>query len=168
MKTLDEVARRLSFWGALFLIVWAGYELSVRWDTIQRAGYTVMSMAGEYNVSLWNVLFKHRFIDVLSVPLVLLGCALTGVVALLLRNRRRSAVVIIPLCILFAVLNVQAKVFFLGGLWQVLKTVPLLMIGAGEAINLGVDLYIGNKRKANLPAAPQHGHRFLGDRNNNE
>lgn len=165
MKTLDALGRRLAFWGALFLIVWAGYEFSIRWDTIRQSGYTVLLMAQDLGAGLWDVLFKYRFINVLRVPMILSGCVVLGVLTLLLRNRRRAAFLIIPLCALLAWLNVNAHVFFWGGLWQFLKTAPLAMIGVGQAVNAGVAVYIGQRKGAGLPPAPQHGRRFLNDRN---
>lgn len=160
MRTLDALGRRLTFWGALFLVVWAGYELSIRWDTIRQSGYTVMLMAQDNNISLADVLIKYKFIEVLRVPLILAGCVLLGLFALLLRNRRRAAYVLIPLCALFAWLNADARVFFFGSLWQFLKTVPLAMIGVGQAVNAGVALRIGHRKGAGLPPAP-NGRRFL-------
>lgn len=163
MNMLDAAGRRMAFWGALLLIAWAGYELSIRWDTIQRASYTVMSMAREGGVSLWDVMFKHRFIEVLETPLVLLGCVLLGVFSLLMRSRRYAAFWIVPLCGLFAWLNVGARVFFLGSLWQTLKAVPLVLIALGQSINTGMTLYIRNKKRRHLPPAQPQRH-FL---NNN-
>lgn len=153
MRALDTAGRRMAFWGAVLLILWAGYELSIRWDTIQKSGYTVMLMARDMGAGLWDVLFKYRFIDVLHVPLVLLGCVLLGALALVLRNRRRAAYLLIPLCALFACLNVGARVFFSGSLWQLLKAVPLALIGLGQAVNAGVDVYIRQHKRAALAPA---------------
>lgn len=136
MVTLREVGRRMLFWGALLLIVWAGYELSVRWDTITKANVTVSMMANDLRASWWDVLFKYKYIEVLKVPALLAACVLLGLFALLLRNRPLAGFVLIPACLLLAWLSVDAKAFFNRSLWQMLKLLPLLLITLGSVINL--------------------------------
>lgn len=41
MEKLREAGKKMLFWGALALIIWAGYELSVRWDTLEKTTRTV-------------------------------------------------------------------------------------------------------------------------------
>ena len=57
MHTLREAGKKMLFWGALALMIWAGYELSVRWDTLEKATNTVRLMAADLNASLFDVLF---------------------------------------------------------------------------------------------------------------
>ena len=59
MHTLREASKKMLFWGALALMIWAGYELSVRWDTLEKATNTVRLMAADLNASLFDVLFKY-------------------------------------------------------------------------------------------------------------
>ncbi|NLZ87904.1 MAG: hypothetical protein GX916_00225 [Clostridiales bacterium] len=159
MKILDNAARRMLFWGALLLMGWAGYEFSIRWDTIGKASYTVFSMAADGGFSLIDVLFRYKYIDALAVPLFLLVCFLFGLVVFALRARLIMGVLFLPLSILLAWYSVDAHVFFSKNLWHMLKMLPMLLIATGSAINLISAFYIRqNKKKHAAQAAAPNAH----------
>ena len=154
MHTLREAGKKMLFWGALALMIWAGYELSVRWDTLEKATNTVRLMAADLNASLFDVLFKYAYFEALKTPAFLAGCVIAGLLALLLRARPLSAIAIIPLCGVLLWQQVEAKALFSVNVWQMLKFLPLLLVILGSAINLVFYYYIKKRRTAARKAPP--------------
>ncbi|NLD52279.1 MAG: hypothetical protein GX650_05235 [Clostridiales bacterium] len=152
MQIMRDIGRRMLFWGCILLILWAGYEFSVRWDVLSKTNRSIAMMAMDHHIPLWDVLFKYRYIDALKVPLLLAACVVLGVVTLLLRRRPAAALVIIPVCIALAWLSVDAKAFFSASLWQMLKLLPLLLITLGSLINLLFHL-----KRRSRPSGPRPG-----------
>ncbi len=154
MEKLREAGKKMLFWGALALIIWAGYELSVRWDTLDKTTNTVLLMARDNRISLLDVLIKYQYIDALRTPFFLAACVIAGLIALLLRSRPLSAYALIPLCAALLWRQTEAKALFSANIWQMLKFLPLMLVILGSGINLAFYYYIKKRRKAGHKAPP--------------
>lgn len=161
MEKLREAGKKMLFWGALALIIWAGYELSVRWDTLEKTTRTVRLMAGDLKASLYEVLFKYKYFDALKTPIFLAACIIFGLLALLLRSRALSAYVMIPLSGALIWQQAEAKALFSVSIWQMLKFIPLMLIILGSASNLLFHYYLKKRRKASALQAPPPGKRHF-------
>lgn len=161
MDRLREVGKRMLVWGALALVIWAGYELSVRWDTLSKATRTVRLMAADLRASLSDVLFKYQYIETLKTPLFLLCCALVGLLALLLQRRPLSAWLILPLCALLMWQQAEARALFSQSVWQMLKFLPLMLVTLGSLSNLFFYYYLKKRRRAIRRKAPPEGTRHF-------
>ena len=135
MERLSEAGKRMLFWGALLLVGWAAYELSIRIDAMSRPLAMYYNMAVGEKIGLWKAL---SYVDwrILETPGFMLGMIILGLLALRSRRRAWLAVIIIPLCVGSALYTVGAKALFSGNLWHLIKLLPLLLITIGSVINL--------------------------------
>ena len=161
MHTLREAGKKMLLWGALALMIWAGYELSVRWDTLTKTTNTVRLMALDLKASLMAVLFRYDYIEALKTPLFLLGCVIVGLLALLLSARPLSAYLILPLCALLLWQQVEARALFSASVWQMLKFLPLLLVTLGSLLNLAFYYYLKKRRRSIRRQAPPPGTRHF-------
>lgn len=135
MERLQGVGRRMLFWGALSLLIWAAYELSTRLDAMSRPLMMYYNMAVGEKVGL-SAALKYVDWEILRTPGFLLGMLVLGLLALRSRSRPWLGLVIVPLCVLAAVYSVGARVLFSPTLWSLLKLLPLVLIAAGSLINI--------------------------------
>lgn len=160
MSQLREAGKKMLFWGSLFLFFWAGYELSIRFDTLSKSTYTVYLMAKDLNASLFDVLFKYKYFETLKLPIFLSFCLLFAMLVFILRAKPLSAYAGIPISIFLVFASFDTKVFFSSSLWEMLKLLPLLLIIAGSLINLVFYYYIRKRRKKIAATLPPSGRRF--------
>jgi len=128
--TLRDAGRRLLFWGALILVLWAAYELFVRVDA--------MAIPLNMFFRMWvgeKVPFSRAvtYLDwrILKAPGLLALCILLGIIALTTRKRSKMGLLIIPLCILMGFLLVGERGLLAPNIWQTLKLLPLIMMALG-------------------------------------
>ncbi len=148
------------FWGALLLFVWAGYELSVRYDTLSKSTYTVFLMSRDLNASLFDVLFKYHYYEALKLPLFLLVYVIFALFVFFFRGRPRIGYASIPISLLLIWSSFDARVFFSRSLWEMLKLLPLLLIISGSLINLIFYYYVRKRRREMAASLPAEGRRF--------
>ena len=137
METLQNAGRRMLFWGAMLLIVWAGYELSTRLDAMSRPLAMYYQMAVGEKIGL-SAALKYVDWEILRVPGFLIGCMALGLFALLSRKNALLALFLIPLCVLAALYTVGARTLLSPDLWSLIKLLPLLLITLGGSINLAL------------------------------
>ena len=160
MSQLREAGKKMVFWGAMLLFLWAGYELSVRWDTLSKSTHTVYLMAKELKASLFDVLFKYHYYEALKLPIFLGFCLLFALLVFVFRSKPLAAYAAIPLSILFIWVSIDARVFFSRSLWELFKLLPLLLIIVGSLINLVFFYYIRERRKKMAATLPPGGRHF--------
>lgn len=148
VETLQNAGRRMLFWGALLLIVWAGYELSTRLDAMSRPLTMYYQMAVGEKIGLSEAL-KYVDWEILRIPGFLLGCMALGLFAFLSRKKALLTLFVIPLCVLAALFTVGAKTLFSPSLWSLIKLLPLLLIALGGSINLAL-YFIRRSRRRNV------------------
>lgn len=136
------------FWGALLLIVWAGYELSTRLDAMSRPLGMYYQMAVGEKIGLGAAL-KYVDWEILRVPGFLMGCIALGFFAFLSRKKTLLSLLLIPLCVVTALYTAGAKTLFLPDLWSMLKLLPLLLITLGGSVNLAL-FYISRSRRRKM------------------
>ncbi|MHC1786083.1 MAG: hypothetical protein AB9880_03330 [Christensenellales bacterium] len=159
METLHQVGRRMLFWGALLLIMWAAYEFSTRVDAMSGPLVMYFNMAVGEKVGLAAAL-KYVDWQIFSAPAFLLGCVLLGLLALLSRGRSLLGFLVVPLCVLAVLYTAGAKVFFSPDLWSLLKLLPLLLIALGSLVNLGLRFYLKKRRRQVAGSVQPGGRRF--------
>ena len=135
MEMLQNAGRRMLFWGALLLIVWAGYELSTRLDAMSRPLAMYYQMAVGEKIGL-SAALKYVDWEILRIPGFLISCMALGFFAFLSRKKALLALFVIPLCVLTALYTVGARTLFSPDLWSLIKLLPLLLITFGGVINL--------------------------------
>ena len=135
MGTLRDAGRRLLFWGALILVLWAAYELFVRVDA--------MAIPLNMFFRMWvgeKVPFSRAvtYLDwrILKAPGLLALCILLGIIALTTRKRSKMGLLIIPLCILMGFMLVGERGLVSPNIWQTLKLLPLIMMALGSLFSL--------------------------------
>ena len=136
------------FWGALLLIVWAGYELSTRLDAMSRPLAMFYQMAVGEKIGL-SAALKYVDWEILRVPGFLIGCVALGLFAFLSRKKALLALFLIPLCVLTVLYTVGARTLFSPDLWRLIKLLPLLLIIFGGLINL-VLFFVRRSRRRNV------------------
>ncbi|NLG57809.1 MAG: hypothetical protein GX540_05300 [Clostridiales bacterium] len=130
MKALETAGRRMVFWGALLLIGWAVYELSIRFEEMVIWLSPVFSLAREGRITLWDYFSRVPWVR-LTTHLFLFGCLLLGLYALLVRRRTILVLITVPLAILLGVLFLGSTSLMTANLWQKLKLIPLVLVAAG-------------------------------------
>ena len=137
MERLSEAAKRMLFWGALSLVVWAAWELSVRIDAMSRPIGMYVNMAVGERIGFFRAL---SYVDwkILETPGFLLGMVVLGLLSLRSRRRAGLSLLVVPLCVAAALYTVGAKALFSGNLWHMIKLLPLLLIVLGSVLNLVV------------------------------
>ncbi|MBQ8082374.1 MAG: hypothetical protein IJ240_10820 [Clostridia bacterium] len=146
--------RSLISLGAAALLVWSGYELSIRAEDTAAwiDGLRYLSRARQQSV--WDnlaLMMGSPAMRALAYKLLFLsGCVLLALICLIVRNRPKASV---PL-LLFTLLAGYGG-WSLGlypGQWsnalQWLKLAPLLLILAGCLVNLFQAVYRGRKRRS--------------------
>lgn len=160
MSKLREAGKKMLFWGALLLFIWAGYELSIRYDTLSKSTNTVYLMAKDLNASLIDVLFKYQYFDALKLPIFLFLYAVFALFVFIFRGNPFIGYVSIPVSLLLIWTSFDARVFFSRSLWEMLKLLPLLLIIIGSLVNLIFYYYIRKRRKEMAATLPMGGRRF--------
>jgi len=149
---LETTGRRMVFWGALLLMGWAVYELSIRVEEMVTWLSPVFSLVKDGKIILldyfgrvqWHRLVTHLF---------LAACILFSLFALLLRNRLIPAILMVPLAILLALVSLGSTPLMSASLWQKLKLVPLALIAVGGAL-IFIPAIGRRKQTADIPPAP--------------
>ncbi|MDI9504583.1 MAG: hypothetical protein GX246_03855 [Clostridiales bacterium] len=124
--------------GALVLLLWAGYEFYVRMEMLVWFLKGMIRSVVEENRNFFH---EIRYYDPKMFWLTgfLLACALFALLAILLRNRPKAGYVLIALDLaLIYAGGAKLGLFGLGSAdWlQTLKLLPLLLILAGNVVNL--------------------------------
>ena len=159
METLQNAGRRMLFWGALLLIVWAGYEFSTRVDAMSRPLAMYYQMAVGEKIGL-DAALKYVDWEILRIPAFLLGCVLLGILALLSRRKALLSFLIIPLCLLAALFTAGAKTLFSPDIWSMLKLLPVLLITLGGSVNLALYFIRRSRRRRVTPNTGEGVRRF--------
>lgn len=151
MKTLEMSGRRMVFWGALLLMGWAVYELSVRFEEMVTWLSPVYALVREGKITFWDYLSRvnwHR----LRTHLFLIACALLGLYALLVRGRPILSLISVPLAILMGILLLGSTNIMEASIWQKLKLTPLALIALGGLIGFSCACISGRKQNRNIQA----------------
>ncbi len=147
MAALREAGRRMLFWGAFLLIVWAAYELFIRVDAmIKPVGMFIRMAIGE-RVPLDRVLREYVDWSILEVPLFLLGCVVLGLFALMTRKKALMGFAVIALSIVVAFYSMGKTSLLSPSIWQKLKLLPLVLIMAGSTIGLVFHFLLKRRKK---------------------
>ncbi len=133
MRTLETAGRRMVFWGAVGLMAWAVYELSIRFEEMVTWLSPVYSLVQAGKISLWDYFSRVDWAR-LTTHLFLLVCVLLGLYALLVRARPIPILLAVPASILMAVLFLGSTNIMQASLWQKLKLIPLALIALGGLI----------------------------------
>lgn len=146
MLTLRDVGKRMLFWGALILIMWAAYELYIRVDAMIRPlGMFFRMWIGE------KIPFERAitYIDwkILEIPGYLALCVLLGLYVLLGRKKTATWVVGMVLSVAFAVFSVGMTALLAPNFWQMLKLTPLVLIFLGSLLSLIAHFSLKKKQK---------------------
>ncbi|MDD4081525.1 MAG: hypothetical protein PHP02_08990 [Eubacteriales bacterium] len=154
MKTIEATGRRMVFWGALLLMGWAVYELSIRFQEIVIWLSPVFSLARDGQITLWDYFSRVNW-GRLTTHLFLILCVLLGIYALLARRRPILILFAVPMAILLGVLFLGSTSVMTASLWQRLKLLPLALIAAGGLLCFISASYISGPRgKKHNPKAP--------------
>ncbi|NLX82559.1 MAG: hypothetical protein GXZ04_01885 [Clostridiales bacterium] len=135
MNTLQQTGRRMVFWGALFLLAWAVYELSIRFDEMLIWVSPVYKLVQDGKITIidylsrlpWQKLHTHAF---------LLLCALFSLYALVARRGLIAGIISIPVAVLLIIFSLGSTNLLGANLWQKLKMLPLVLIGAGNILKV--------------------------------
>ena len=148
MKGLENAGRRMVFWGALLLLFWAVYELSIRFQEMVTWFGPVVQLARDGKITLSDYFSRFDWIR-LQTHFFLLGCVLLALFALITRGRVWPRVPVIFLCVLMGLYSLQKTSLISADLWQKLKLTPLVLIALGSAIGFfyGVRRGTGSKRR---------------------
>ncbi len=147
MVTLRDAGKRLLFWGALVLVLWAAYELYIRVDAMIRPlGMFFRMWIGEkvpINRAVTYIDWK-----ILEIPGYLALCVLLGVYVLLGRKKIATWVIALVLSVALAVLSAGLSALLAPSLWQMLKLTPLVLIFLGALLRLIAHNSIKKRHKA--------------------
>lgn len=155
MKTLETAGRRMMFWGALLLMGWALYELSVRFEEMITWLSPVYSLVQDGKITLWDY-FSRVDWGRLRTHLFLAACLLLGLYALLARSRPILSLICVPLAILMGILFLGSTSLMQASIWQKLKLIPLALVSLGGLSLFACACGQGGKsqRKQEPPACP--------------
>ena len=129
MKTIETAGRRMLFWGALMMIGWAMYELSIRFDEMVIWLSPVFALVRDGQLTLWDYFSRVNWAR-LTTHLFLVLCVLLGVYALLARKRPILVLLSVPSAILLGV-------FFLLDLKKILSILVILFIKIAVVLLFG-------------------------------
>lgn len=146
MQKVGETGKSLLTWGALALIVWAGWELAIRVDAMAGPLTMFYDMAVGEKIGFFTAL-KYVKWEILAVPGYLLGCVILGILAIRSGRRYYLSYAVIPLALLAGVYATRVKDILGINLWQKLKLIPLLMIIVGSVLNIALHQYIRKVQK---------------------
>ncbi len=160
MKTLEMTGRRMVFWGALLLMGWAIYELSIRFEEMVTWLSPVYSLVRDGKISLWDYFSRVNWAR-LRTHLFLASCVLLGLYALLVRSRPILSLISVPLAILLGILFLGSTSIMQANIWQKLKLIPLVLIALGGLIGFvcagkGGGQHKHKKAEASVPAPRQY------------
>ena len=133
MKSLELSGRRMVFWGALLLIGWAVYELSIRFEEMVTWLSPVYSLVKDGKITIWDYFSRVNWAR-LRTHLFLAACVLLGLYTLLARSRPILSLISLPLAILMGILFLGSTSLMQANLWQKLKLIPLVLIALGSII----------------------------------
>lgn len=153
MLTMKTLGRRMVFFGALALLAWSVYELSIRVEEMTIWLTPVFSLVREGKLGFFDYFSRvpwHR----LTTHLFLLVCALFSLAALFTRKRLLPLLFYVPIAILLIVFSLGSTPLMGANLWQKLKMLPLVLIGLGSALVFAASLVGSKQKKAAGPQPP--------------
>lgn len=147
---LRDTGRRMLFWGAVIILVWAAYELYIRVDAMARPlGMFFKMWAGE------KVPFSRAltYIDwgILEIPFYLMLCVLLGIIGILLRKKPVLWVMLLFVAPGFAFYSFGVQNVLMPSLWQMIKLLPLLLLFVGSLLSLIAFIMFSKKQKKHPP-----------------
>lgn len=151
MGTLCDAGRRMLFWGALILVVWAAYELFVRVDAMALPLGMFFRMWFGEKVPFGRAI---TYVDwrILETPGLLVLCILLGVIALSTRRKVKMGLVIIPLSVLMGFVLVGVRGLITPNIWQTLKLLPLILMVLGSLFSLIFHYaFLSKQKKRGIP-----------------
>lgn len=154
---LKDTGRRMLFWGAMLLLIWAAYELYIRVDAMARPlGMFFKMWMGE------KIPFNRAvtYIDwgILETPFYLLLCVTMGTISLLLRRKPFLWVMLLLLAPGFAFYAFGVKNVLMPSLWQMMKMLPLLLLLIGSLLSLIAHISFSQKQKKHPPRSGTGSH----------
>ena len=158
MKTLAISGRRMAFWGALLLMGWAIYELSIRFEEMVTWLTPVYTLVQDGKITLWDYFSRVNWAR-LRTHLFLAICVLLGLYALLTRSRPILSLLSVPAAILMAVFFLGSTNIMQANFWQKLKLIPLVLIALGGLLSFLSALGNGKGKKQQVPVyspRPRH------------
>lgn len=155
MLALRDAGRKMIFWGALILAVWAGYELYIRIDAMAKPLAMFFKMWAGEKVPFARAVTYVDF-SILEIPLYLALCAALGILSLALRKKPWLWGMLVLLSPAFAVYSVGVKAVLMPSVWDLIKLLPLLLLLLGSLLSLAAHALIRRSRKARpLPEGTQ-------------
>ena len=152
MDTIRTTGRRMAFWGALLLLAWAVYELAIRLEEMVTWLSPVYSLVQQGKITFLDYLRELNWLR-LQTHLFLVLCAIFAIFALLARKGIITAILAIPMAILLIIFSLGSTNLMSLNLWQKLKLIPLVLIGAGSMLRALGGL-VRKKQEQHLPTQP--------------
>ncbi|MDO4546936.1 MAG: hypothetical protein Q4D04_02440 [Clostridia bacterium] len=149
MEKRKYSGRQLILYGAVLLLVWAGYECYIRFEMLSQFLTGLINLCANEGVPFARAI-SYFPSSMFSIALYMLVLALFSVACVILRNRPMGDYVVLALTIAIAITGgAWVGLFSLSVLnWaQSLKTVPLLMIAAGCVVNISQFHVSGIKKR---------------------
>lgn len=141
------------FFGALALLVWAAYELSIRIEEMTIWLTPVFSLVQDGKLGFFDYFARvpwHR----LTTHLFLVVCALFSLFALFTRKRLLPLLFYVPISILLIIFSLGSTPLMNANLWQKLKMLPLVLIGLGSALVFIGGLMVSRQKKSAPASQP--------------
>lgn len=135
MKTLGLQGRRMVVFGAVLLMAWAVYELSVRFEEMVTWVSPVHALVQKGKLT-WLDYFTELDWSRLSTHAFLAACVLFGLFALVFRKGLFSAILAAALAITLIIISLGSTNLMDTSLWQKIKLIPLALIGAGSLLRM--------------------------------
>ncbi len=147
---LRDTGRRMLFWGAVIILIWAAYELYIRVDAMARPlGMFFKMWTGE------KVPFSRAltYVDwgILEIPFYLLLCVFLGAFSVVLRRKPALWVTLLFVAPGFAFYSLGVKNVLMPNLWQMIKLLPLLLLFVGSLLSLIAFMVLSQKQKKRPP-----------------
>jgi len=127
---MGDMLRRTRKWiilDALALLCLSGYELLSRLDAIQGPLKMFVNMAIGEKIPLERVI-TYVDVSVFTVPVFMLLCVLTALLALWVRTSRRGCFFLLPISLALTVWGTFIQLSLLGELIRFVKVLPLLLL----------------------------------------
>lgn len=135
MDALSLRGRQMVFWGALLLLGWAVYELSIRFEEMLTWLSPVYSLVRDGKITWMDYLNRVNW-SRLRTHLFLIVCIIFALFALLARKSPILAIVHIPIAILLGIFSLGSTRLMDTNLWQKLKLIPLVLVAVGSALKV--------------------------------
>lgn len=145
MNTLGFKGRQMVFWGAVFLLGWAVYELATRIDEMLIWLTPVKTLVQDGKISWLDYLQRVNWAE-LQTHLFLLVCAVFALYALLARKSLIACLISIPIGVLLVVFSLGSTPLLSASIWQKLKLIPLALIISGSVLRI-----LANRKKRKPP-----------------